>query len=190
MSQIARAEGPDAIAGVVDPVWTRLRQEAEVAIRQEPSMTGFVVTTILNHPTLESAVAHRVASRLGHPVMSDDLIFQTFLEATEADATIGEAFRADIAAVADRDPACTRLIEPVLYFKGFTPFRRIVSPIGCGRAAGRISRFISRAAPRKCSRSTSIRRCGWGRASSSTTRLASSSARRRSSTTTSPSCRT
>ncbi len=118
MSQIARAEGPD-IAGVVDPIWTRLRQEAEATIRQEPAMTGFVVTTILNHPSLESAVAHRVASRLGHSVVSDDLIFQTYLEAIEADAAIGEAFRADIAAVADRDPACTRLIEPVLYFKGF-----------------------------------------------------------------------
>jgi serine O-acetyltransferase len=49
MSQIARAE--DAIAGVVDPVWTRLRQEAEAAFGQEPALRGFVVTTILNHPT-------------------------------------------------------------------------------------------------------------------------------------------
>src|SRR5829696_7186888 len=120
MSQIARAaEGQDAVAGVVDPIWTRLRQEAEAAIRQEPAMTGFVVTTILNHPTLESAVVHRVASRLGHATMSDDLIAQTYHEALEGDASFGEAFRADIAAVADRDPACTRVIEPVLYFKGF-----------------------------------------------------------------------
>src|SRR5688500_15863115 len=119
MSQSARAEGQDAVAGVVDPIWTRLRQEAEAAIRQEPAMTGFVVTTILNHPTLESAVVHRVAARLGHATMSDDLIAQTYQEALEGDASFGEAFRADIAAVADRDPACTRVIEPVLYFKGF-----------------------------------------------------------------------
>ena len=119
MSHIARAEGQEPIAGVVDPIWTRLRQEAEAVIGQEPSMTGFVVTTILNHPSLEAAVVHRVAARLGHPVVSDDLIAQTFMEAIEADASIGEAFRADIAAVADRDPACTRFIEPVLYFKGF-----------------------------------------------------------------------
>src|SRR5918997_5235025 len=117
MSQIARAE--DAIAGVVDPIWTRLRQEAEAAIRQEPAMTGFIVTTILNHPTLESAVAHRVAARLGHATISDDLIAQTYHEALEADPSLGEAFRADIAAVLDRDPAATRAIEPVLYFKGF-----------------------------------------------------------------------
>ena len=114
-----RAEGPEPIAGVVDPIWTRLRQEAEAIIRQEPSLTSFIVTTVLNHPTLEAAVVHRVAARLGHAVMSDDLIAQTYMEAVEADAMIGEAFRADIAAVADRDPACSRLIEPVLYFKGF-----------------------------------------------------------------------
>src|SRR5688572_29733407 len=119
MSNIARAEGQEAIAGIVDPVWTRLREEAEAAVRQEPSLTSFIATTILNHPTLEGAVVHRVAGRLGNAVVSDDLIAQTFMEAVENDPAIVAAFRADIAAVADRDPACTRLIEPVLYFKGF-----------------------------------------------------------------------
>ena len=119
MSHIARAEGQEAIAGVVDPVWTRLRQEAEAAVRQEPSLTSFIATTILNHPALEAAVVHRVAGRLGNAVVSDDLIAQTFMEAVENDPAIVAAFRADIAAVADRDPACTRFVEPVLYFKGF-----------------------------------------------------------------------
>ena len=32
---------------------------------------------------------------------------------------IGDAFRADIVATVDRDPATNRFIEPVLYFKGF-----------------------------------------------------------------------
>ena len=32
---------------------------------------------------------------------------------------IAEAMRVDLAAVYDRDPACNRYIEPVLYFKGF-----------------------------------------------------------------------
>ena len=47
------------------------------------------------------------------------LIRQTFAEAIARDASIGEAFRADIMAVADRDPACLRMMEPLLYFKGF-----------------------------------------------------------------------
>jgi serine O-acetyltransferase len=120
MSQpLARAEAQESIAGVVDPVWAKLRQEAEVVLRQEPSLTSFILTTILNHDTLEAAVIHRVAARLGHPTVSADLIAQTFAEALEADPAIGEAFRSDLLAVADRDPACSRLIEPMLYFKGF-----------------------------------------------------------------------
>jgi serine O-acetyltransferase len=120
MSQArARADNPEPVAGVVDPVWTRIRQEAEAAVRQEPSLGGLLLTSILNHETLEAAVVHRVAARLGHPSVGSDLIEQIFLEALAAEPAIAEAFRADIAAVVDRDPACSRVMEPVLYFKGF-----------------------------------------------------------------------
>lgn len=119
MSQTMRVEAEKSVAGVVDPVWTRLRQEAEAAVRQEPPLGGLLVTAILNQETLEAAVAHRVAARLGHPSLPADLIEQTYWEAIDRDPAIGEAFRADIVAVADRDPACTRYLEPVLYFKGF-----------------------------------------------------------------------
>ncbi|MDJ1159399.1 serine O-acetyltransferase [Chelatococcus sp. SYSU_G07232] len=103
----------------VDPVWSRLRQEAEEVVAREPELAGFVLATILNHDTLESAVIHRIAGRLDHDVIPAELIAQAFMAAVADDASIGEAFRADIVAVADRDPACVRLIEPVLYFKGF-----------------------------------------------------------------------
>jgi serine O-acetyltransferase len=44
---------------------------------------------------------------------------QTYHRAFSADPSIAKALRADIAAVLERDPACERLIEPFLYFKGF-----------------------------------------------------------------------
>jgi serine O-acetyltransferase len=37
----------------------------------------------------------------------------------EDDSSIGGAFRADIVATMDRDPATHRCLDPVLYFKGF-----------------------------------------------------------------------
>ena len=119
MYKSIRAGIAEPVAGVVDLVWTRLRQEAEAAVRQEPPLGGFLISTILNHETLEAAVANRVAARLSHPSLQADLIEQTYEEAISQDQAIGEAFRADIMAVADRDPACTRYLEPVLYFKGF-----------------------------------------------------------------------
>jgi serine O-acetyltransferase len=93
--------------------------EAEASARREPEIASLIYATILNHETLESAVAHRLASRLGHPDVPAEIIRQTFLRILAQDASYGDASRADILAVLDRDPACTRLVEPLLYFKGF-----------------------------------------------------------------------
>ncbi len=106
------------IAGA-DPLFARIRQEAEEAMAREPELALFLSVNVLNHDTLEGAVSHRVASRLDHRDLPAALIRQTFEEAIARDPSIGEAFHADIMAVADRDPACLRMIEPLLYFKGF-----------------------------------------------------------------------
>ncbi|TCR63705.1 serine O-acetyltransferase [Bosea sp. BK604] len=111
----------DPVTGLdrVDPVWARLRREAEQAIETEPALAGLMLASILNQPSFEAAVSHRVAARLAHPALAADLIEQAFAEAVAADPEIGLGFRADIVAVVDRDPACNRLIEPLLFFKGF-----------------------------------------------------------------------
>jgi len=112
---------PKFAAGVrsLDPVWARVREEAEEITRNAPELATFIFTTVLNHDKLEQAVADRVASRLDHADVSGELIRQAFDEAFAAEPTIGDAIRADIVAVAERDPATTRYIEPVLYYKGF-----------------------------------------------------------------------
>jgi serine O-acetyltransferase len=103
----------------VDPVWTRIRSEAEQVVRQEPELASFIYSSILHHDMLEAAVVHRIAERLDHADVSGELIRQAYADALDADPSIGEAFRADIVATFDRDPATHRFIEPVLYFKGF-----------------------------------------------------------------------
>ncbi|MBV8471890.1 MAG: serine O-acetyltransferase [Hyphomicrobiales bacterium] len=102
-----------------DPLFARIRVEAEQAAHNDPALASFLMTAILNHDTLESAVIHRVAERLDHIDAPSTLIRQTYEEVVARDSSIGDAFRADIIAVADRDPACLRLMEPLLYFKGF-----------------------------------------------------------------------
>jgi serine O-acetyltransferase len=102
-----------------DPLFARIRAEADEAARREPELAAFLLTTILNHDTLEAAVIHRVAARLDHGDVPGEMIRQVYREVVARDPAIGEAFRADIMAVADRDPACLRLMEPLLYFKGF-----------------------------------------------------------------------
>jgi serine O-acetyltransferase len=103
----------------LDPVWAKIRDEAEAIVRHEPEIGTFVFSSILHHDTLEAAVIHRVAERLDHADVSAELIRKAYKDALEADPKIGEAFRADIVAVFDRDPATDRFVEPVLYYKGF-----------------------------------------------------------------------
>src|SRR4051812_23854204 len=103
----------------VDPVWARIRNEAEEAVRHEPELATFIYSTILHHDTLEAAVVHRVSQRLDHPDVPAELIRQAYEEALENEPAVGVAFRADIVATVDRDPATHRFLEPVLYYKGF-----------------------------------------------------------------------
>jgi serine O-acetyltransferase len=103
----------------LDPIWDRIRSEAEDIVHREPELASFIYSTVLHHNRLEDSVVHRVAERLDHAALSGDLIRQTYNEALRDDPDIGNAFRADLVAVYDRDPATTRFIDPLLYFKGF-----------------------------------------------------------------------
>ena len=102
-----------------DPVFSRIRADAEDIVRHTPELAQLILTAVLNQASFETAVVHRIASRLHHDDVPGSLLSQTFTEIVEHDRAIAEAFRADILAVFDRDPACTRLIDPLLYFKGF-----------------------------------------------------------------------
>jgi serine O-acetyltransferase len=103
----------------LDPVWARVRREADEVVRREPELASFIYSSLLHHDTLEGAIVHRVAARLDHPDVSGELIRQAYADALKDDAAIGAAFRADIVATIDRDPASDRYLDPVLYFKGF-----------------------------------------------------------------------
>src|ERR687888_2375690 len=93
----------------VDPVWARIRREAEEITRHEPELATFIYSTILHHDTLEAAVVHRVSERLDSPEVSAELIRQAYADALENDRSMGAVFRADIVATVDRDPAANRL---------------------------------------------------------------------------------
>ena len=103
----------------LDPIWDRIRTEAEDIVRREPELASFIYATVLHHDRLEDSVVHRMAERLDHSALSGDLIRQTFDEALRDEPDLGNAFRADLVAVYDRDPAISRFIDPLLYFKGF-----------------------------------------------------------------------
>ncbi len=103
----------------LDPVWSRICREAEEAVDQEPLMGGLIHGSILHHPSLERALAYRVSQKLASPEMSEQILREIADEAYDDDPELVTAARADLVAVNERDPACKRFIQPMLYFKGF-----------------------------------------------------------------------
>jgi serine O-acetyltransferase len=103
----------------VDPVWLRVREEAGQAIENEPLLGGMIHATVLHHRSLEAALGYRIAQKLNSAEMSEQLLREISDEAYRTEPELGRAARADIIAVFERDPACHRYLQPLLYFKGF-----------------------------------------------------------------------
>ncbi|WP_108458960.1 serine O-acetyltransferase [Devosia naphthalenivorans] len=103
----------------VDPVWQAVRSGARQIVADEPSLANMAISSILNHDSFEQALAHRLAARLDHDDVSADIIRQAFAETLIDAPEIGHNARVDLAATLERDPACHRALEPLLYFKGY-----------------------------------------------------------------------
>jgi serine O-acetyltransferase len=103
----------------VDPVWHQIRQEAEAAIAAEPLMGGLIHSGVLHHAGFDRALAYRISLKLASNEMSEQILREIADEAFQNDPTVVAAARADLMAIYDRDPACHRYLQPLLYFKGF-----------------------------------------------------------------------
>ncbi|SIN89327.1 serine O-acetyltransferase [Vannielia litorea] len=103
----------------VDPVWDRIIREGEEAIGLEPLLGGLMHSCVLHHKSMEQALAFRISMKLASGEMSEQLLREIADEAYAADPAIGQAARADLVAVYERDPACHRFLQPLMYFKGY-----------------------------------------------------------------------
>ena len=103
----------------LDPVWVALREEAERIVENDQSLAGFIYSNVLNKKSLEDVVIHRICERLHQSDFSGNMIRTAFQLMMKESPDWSEILRVDIGSYYDRDPACTRFIEPILYFKGF-----------------------------------------------------------------------
>lgn len=103
----------------LDPVWDRICQECREAVKAEPTLGGVIHGSILHHASLEGALAYRFALKLASGEMSEQILREVADEAYRDDPSLAQAARTDMVAVLERDPACHRLMQPILFFKGF-----------------------------------------------------------------------
>ena len=114
-----RTSDPQHHLAKLDPVWERIRQEAEQSIQREALLGGFMHQIILQHSDIESALSHSLAQKLASAQMSEQALHDMCALAYANEPELALAARADIMASYDRDPACHRYMQPLLYFKGF-----------------------------------------------------------------------
>jgi serine O-acetyltransferase len=103
----------------VDFVWDQVVRDAREAIAAEPSFGGLVHSSVLNHDSFEQALAYRFALKMASPEFGEQALRQIANEAFADEPDLGQAARADIVAVYERDAACHRFLQPLLFFKGF-----------------------------------------------------------------------
>lgn len=115
-----------------DPIWESLRAGAQALVDKEPLMGGFVYATILNQPSFERALGFLLASKIANTTILagqwNDL-FMDALNGTNEEShreyrgpgtgSIGDAARADLKAIVERDPACPSYTHAFCFFKGF-----------------------------------------------------------------------
>ena len=103
----------------IDPLWDQINDEARQAVVEEPLIGGFVHACILHHKSIEKALSYRIAAKLASNEMSMVVVREVVEEAYQKSPELVDAARSDLVAVYERDPACHRLVQPILYFKGY-----------------------------------------------------------------------
>ncbi len=114
--QFRLVSAPDTAAG--DPLWDRVRRDAADLASREPELGDFLQAAVLGQDSLETAIFHRIAERLGNAAVSASAIEGIAREAL-GDPEVGSTLRADLEAIVARDPATGQPLDAVLHLKGF-----------------------------------------------------------------------
>lgn len=103
----------------IDAVWARVREEAEIVASSEPLLAKLVDEVILSRRDIFDAVSLRLSRKLGRNAIGENDLYAIFMDAFSDDEAARRNVVYDITAIKSRDPACTHLINPILYYKGF-----------------------------------------------------------------------
>lgn len=100
-------------------IWDCIRREADKEARNEPILASFLHATVLSHDSFEEALSFHLSQLLNSPTAPALVIREIFDQALSNDSSISMAAREDVAAIRDRDSACSECGTPFLYYKGY-----------------------------------------------------------------------
>ncbi|MCL4153003.1 UNVERIFIED_CONTAM: hypothetical protein GTU68_021942 [Idotea baltica] len=82
-------------------------------------MHSMLHENVIGRPSFEASLSARLAAKLHVHEIKEASLRETFNGIMREAPEISERARADVAAVYERDPACTSYLQPLLFFKGF-----------------------------------------------------------------------
>ncbi len=102
-----------------DGLWPHIQAEAAAAVQAEPLLGALIHAGLLHHQSFRAALAYRFSLKLTSGEMSEQILREIADDAHRRSPALEHAAEADLRAVYERDPACHRLMQPMLFFKGF-----------------------------------------------------------------------
>jgi serine O-acetyltransferase len=102
-----------------EQLWLCVRREAESAMANDPLFGASLLAAILDHSDLGGALAHQIGERLGKRAADRQQFARLAREAFQAAPDLVDAANRDLQSIAVHDPATTRLLPPLLNFKGY-----------------------------------------------------------------------
>src|SRR5690606_37977943 len=129
---------PDGTIPTMDQIWQAIRSEAQAEVGREAILAGFLHATILKHRTLEESLSLHLAGKLATESLPSMLVRELIDEMLESRPQIGDAVRADLQAVFDRDPASYGYMTPFLYSKRFHALQGYTADLGFWQKACRV----------------------------------------------------
>ena len=103
----------------VGKVWQNVLQEAERVAATEHRLVSLMEDVFLSRASLHEAISARLARKLAREDMTRGELFPLLEEILAAHPELALSMASDMIAIKDRDPACTSMIQPLLFYKGF-----------------------------------------------------------------------
>ncbi len=103
----------------VAAVWETLRQEAIKVAAEEPTLVHLLDDVILSCESAAAALGARIGRRLAREDMPREALEPLLTGVFEEYPTTMHSAIRDLLAIHERDPACSSLLEPLLFSKGF-----------------------------------------------------------------------
>lgn len=106
-------------ATAVDEIWQCILNEAKKESENEPILASHLHATVLKHDNFSQALAFHLSNLLGSITASALSLREVISDAHRENPELVVAAAIDIAAIRDRDSACSECGTPFLYYKGF-----------------------------------------------------------------------